>query len=85
MDTYFTTPKKKAIEEWNMYRHWCLPLYKPVMEATTVIGDVDSDGQSRTPVYEFGKVLQRGKDLPNEINLADYVDDFSHFDALRYV
>ena len=68
------TPKKKAIEEWNMYRHWCLPLYQPVMEATKVIGDVDSDEQPRMPVYEFGKVLRRGKYLPNE-----------HFDALRCV
>ena len=36
-------------------------------------------------MYEFGKVLQRGKNLPNGTNLADYVDDFGHFDALRYV
>ena len=79
------TPKKKAIEEWNMYRHWCLPLYQPVMEATKVIRDVDSDDQPRMPVYEFGKVLRREKDLPNRINLADYVDDIGHFDALRYV
>ena len=79
------TPKKKAIEEWNMYRHWRLPLYQPVMEATKVIGDVDSDGQPRMPVYEIGKVLRRGKDLPNGTNLADCVDDFEHFDALRYV
>ena len=79
------TPKKKAIEEWNMYRHWRLPLYQPVMEATKVIGGVNSDGQPRMPVYEIGKVLRRGKDLPNGTNLADYVDDFGHFDALRYV
>ena len=63
------TPKKKAIEEWNMYRHWCLPLYQPVMEATKVIGGVNSDGQPRMPVYEIGKVLWRGKDLPNGTNL----------------
>ena len=80
------TPKKKAIEEWNMYRHWRLPLYQPVMEATKVIGGVNSDGQPRMPVYEIGKVLRRGKDLPNGIiYLADYVDNFGHFDALRYV
>ena len=79
------TPKKKAIEEWNKYGHWCLPLYQPVMEATKTIGGVDSDGQTRTPVYEFGQGLRRGNDLPNGINLADYVDDFGNFDALRYV
>ena len=48
-----------------MHRHWCLPLYQPVMEDTTAIGDVDSDGQQRMPVYEFGKGIQRGKDLLN--------------------
>ena len=55
------------------------------MEATKTIGGVDSDGQTRTPVYEFGQGLRRGNDLPNGINLADYVDDFGNFDALRYV
>ena len=58
-----------------MYRHWYLSLYQPIMEATKAIRDVDSDGQTRTPVYEFGQVLRRGKDLPNGTNLADYVGD----------
>ena len=79
------TPKKKAIGEYDKYRHWCLPLYQPVMEANTVIGDVDDDGQPEKPVYVFGKVIRRGKDLPNGTNLADYVDEVGHFDALGYV
>ena len=53
------------------------------MEAAKVIG-VNSDGQPKMPVYEFGKILRRGKDLPNGTNLADYVDNFGRFDAFRY-
>ena len=78
------TLKKKAIDEWDKYRHWCLPLYRSAMEANTILGDVDSDGHPRQPVYEFGKDIQCGKDLPNGANIADYVENFGHFDALRY-
>ena len=47
------------------------------------VEDVDSDDQSKSkkPVYECGKVVQRGKDIPNGTSLADYVDKFGHFDA----
>ena len=55
------------------------------MKDTRIVGAVDEEGNPKQPVYALGKVINRGEDLPNGLNHADYIIGEGHYDILRQV
>ena len=80
------TPLGKAKKELAKYRRYMDAKYLPEMEPERVLGAFDdNDGDPVEPIYAFGRVLNKRKDLPSGKNLGDYVDGSGHFDFVKYL
>ena len=73
-----------ALAEWDKFEDCCELNKLPEMEPTRVVMCFDDVGQPKEPVYVFGKVIARGKDLNDDgLNHADYVNSNGFYDCLR--
>ena len=73
--------------EWDKfcedYRHSSVLSEEVVGKYT--LGTYDDEGQPcKEPIYEFGPVKKRGKDLPSGFNIADYINKKGIFSLLTF-
>ena len=61
-----------AREEIGVFYSWKHSKYLSKVSATKNLGAYDKNGQLRTPVISFGKVIEPGQNLPSGRNHADY-------------
>ena len=77
------SPADKAAKELSMWKNWCKMKYLPLMKPLRVLGAIDDDDQPKEPVYSFGPVVSRGKNLPSKKNHADYVSSSGYYDFVK--
>jgi hypothetical protein len=82
-DTGEDSPADKAAKELSMWKAWCKMKYLPIMEPMRVLGAIGEGGQPKEPVYSFGPVVKRGKNLPSKRNHADYVSKSGYYDFVK--
>jgi len=78
---------QQAQLEWDKfcedYRHGSV--LPEEVDGRYTLGTYDDEGQPhKEPIYKFGPVKKRGKDLPSGRNIADYIDERGIFDLLLF-